>query len=65
MNGPTVYLRGDVRENSRDLGLPVVSDDDFTHAPECYWCDGKANNDTCPRSIWIAEQGKRYEAWEA
>jgi hypothetical protein len=55
-NGPVVHVPGDVAVMSRLLGIPVVSDDGFTHAPECYWCKGEANSDTCPRSIRMREQ---------
>lgn len=58
-NGPVVRLRGDVRENSRIFGLPVVSDDEFNHALECYWCNGTKNTDTCPRSVYLAEYSRR------
>lgn len=60
MNGPTAHLPGDVRENSRAFGLPVVSDDGYNHAPECYWCDGAANRDTCPRSVFLAQYAEQF-----
>jgi hypothetical protein len=58
VNGPTVYLPGDVRRNSRAFGIPVVTEDGFQHAPECFWCDGAGTSDTCPRSIFLAEYAK-------
>lgn len=56
-NGPTVQLcrPDDVAAASRAYGLPVVSDDGYNHAPECYSCHGTANRDTCPRSIRLRE----------
>lgn len=60
--GPRVHLPGDVRENSRAYGLPVVDDDGYNHAPECYWCDGHANSDTCPRSIQLTEYVREFDA---
>lgn len=52
-NGPRVQIcrEGEVAEASRAYRLPVVSDDGYNHAPECYSCHGEATNDTCPRSI--------------
>ncbi len=51
--GPRVQIcqEDEVAEASRAYRLPVVSDDGYNHAPECYSCHGEANNDTCPRSI--------------
>jgi hypothetical protein len=57
-NGPVVRLPGDVATNSRVLGLPVVTDDGYNHAPGCHWCKGQANSDTCPRSVWLREYSR-------
>lgn len=58
-NAPVVHMPGDVRENSRAYGLPVVSDDGYNHAPDCYWCNGTETRDTCPRSVHLAEYSRR------
>lgn len=62
---PVVYLPGDVRDNSRAYGLPVVTEDGYNHAPECYWCDGNANPDTCPRSVALNAYVERFRAGAA
>lgn len=58
-NGPEVRIPGDVATASRALGLCVVSDDGYNHAPECHWCKGEANSDTCPRAIYLREYSRR------
>jgi hypothetical protein len=63
--GPVARLPGDVRTNSRVFGLPVVTDDGYTHAPECYWCDGTANSDTCPRSVHLNAYFEKFPAGDA
>jgi hypothetical protein len=69
LNGPTVRLCSDdpkdVARTSRAFGLPVVSDDGYNHAPECYSCKGTADEDTCPRSVFLAEYVEGFRARSA
>ena len=55
-NGPIIHIPGDVAITSRILGLPVVADDGYHHDPRCHWCKGKADNDTCPRSVRLRQR---------
>lgn len=66
-NGPVVQIchPDQVAAASKAFGLPVVSDDGYNHSPQCHWCNGTANRDTCPRSIALAEYVRRFRGGAA
>lgn len=52
MIGPRLRVVGDQRTASALLGIPVrAGDGSGRHSPDCAWCDGTADQDTCPQSV--------------